>query len=196
MALDFTIKPVLESALVTLRPVGRADAANLAALMTDPEVARLTGSVHGDAGDGGRTWELAELEKIYDEWSVAPDRLVWVVVDNNTELIVGEAVLSNLDTANRSCGYRIWISGARDRGLGTETTRLIMRYAFEDQGLNRVDLEVYDFNPRARHVYEKVGFVVEGTLRQALRFNREWVDAHIMSILASEWAVHRGHPNP
>ena len=68
-----------------------------------------------------------------------------------------------------------------------------MRHAFEDQGLNRVELEVYDFNPRARRVYEKVGFVHEGTRRQALHFENAWIDAHQMSILAGEWADHRGH---
>jgi RimJ/RimL family protein N-acetyltransferase len=62
--------------------------------------------------------------------------------------------------------------------------------------LNRVELEVYDFNPRARHVYEKVGFVLEGVRRQALLFEDAWIDAHDMSILASEWAEHHGHPSP
>ena len=68
-----------------------------------------------------------------------------------------------------------------------------MRHAFEDQGLNRVELEVYDFNPRARHVYEKVGFVHEGVRRQALLFEDAWIDAHGMSILAHEWSEHSGH---
>jgi RimJ/RimL family protein N-acetyltransferase len=53
-------------------------------------------------------------------------------------------------------------------------------------GVNRVELEVYDLNPRARHVYGKVGFVHEGTKRQALLWDGEWVDAHIMAILASD----------
>ena len=70
-----------------------------------------------------------------------------------------------------------------------------MRHAFEEQGLNRVDLEVYDFNPRARRVYEQVGFIHEGVKRQALRFEDEWIDASIMSILADEWATHRGYPS-
>ena len=103
-------------------------------------------------------------------------------------------MLNDLDVANLSCGFRIWISGTRDRGLGTEATRLTVRHAFEEQGLNRVGLEVFDFNQRARRVYEKMGFVLEGTRREALRYNSEWVDAHDMAILAREWRVHRGDP--
>ena len=53
-------------------------------------------------------------------------------------------------------------------------------------GLHRITLEVYTFNPRARHLYENVGFVHEGTGREALRFDDGWIDVHRMSILASD----------
>ena len=57
-------------------------------------------------------------------------------------------------------------------------------------------MEVYAFNPRAQHVYEKAGFVAEGVLRGALRYEDEWIDATVMSILDHEWARHRGRPEP
>ena len=53
-------------------------------------------------------------------------------------------------------------------------------------GPHRISLEVYAFNPRARHVYEKAGFVTEGVLREALRYEDEWIDAAVMSILDRE----------
>ncbi len=65
--------------------------------------------------------------------------------------------------------------------------RLVVRHAFETERLHRVALEVYAFNPRARRVYEKVGFVVEGTMRDALRFDDGWVDAHLMAIIVDDW---------
>ena len=51
-------------------------------------------------------------------------------------------------------------------------------------GLRRIALYVYDFNPRATHVYEKVGFVHEGTGRDALLFDDQWIDVHYLAILA------------
>lgn len=193
-SIDFSRKPVLEGSVVTLRPVMVEDVPVMHSAMGDAEVATLTGAVHSRAEVGQELWTMTELEDIYRRWTKATDRIVWAIVENSSGAVVGESVLNELDTANRSCGFRIWISGARGRGLGTEATRLTMRHAFEDQGLNRVELEVYDFNPRARRVYEKVGFVHEGTRRQAHRFENGWVDAHDMSILASEWAEHRGRP--
>jgi RimJ/RimL family protein N-acetyltransferase len=75
----------------------------------------------------------------------------------------------------------------RDRGLGTEAIRIILRYAFEDSGLNRVGLSVFDFNETAIHTYQKLGFKTEGRLRQALRREGSFHDAILMSILAHEW---------
>jgi RimJ/RimL family protein N-acetyltransferase len=196
MSLDFTRKPTLAGDLVTLRPARGSDAVVLHGYLNDLEVSRLTGTVHSSSEPGPPAWTVGQLEEIYGRWSTADDRIVWVIIDNSTGNVVGESVLNELDRHSRWCNFRVWISGARDRGLGTEATRLTLRHAFEEQGLNRVELQVYAFNPRARHVYEKVGFVLEGIKRQALLFDGAWVDAHDMAILAGEWNQHRGHPGP
>ncbi|MGI8949416.1 MAG: GNAT family N-acetyltransferase [Ornithinimicrobium sp.] len=54
-------------------------------------------------------------------------------------------------------------------------------------GLHRIELEVYSSNPRAQRVHDKVGFAHEGTRRQALRFDEEWVDTELMAILEADW---------
>lgn len=64
---------------------------------------------------------------------------------------------------------------------------MLVGHAFE-VGLHRVGLEVFDFNERARRTYEKVGFVVEGVRRDALRWDGRYHDAILMSALAHEWA--------
>ncbi|TFI20978.1 N-acetyltransferase, partial [Micrococcus endophyticus] len=79
------------------------------------------------------------------------------------------------------------LAGAgRDRGVGTRALTLVLEHAFTTVGLHRVGLEVYDHNPRARHVYARLGFVHEGTLRQALLLDGEWIDCHVMGLLAHE----------
>lgn len=184
---DFTATAVLTGDLVRLRPVEPDDVPALQQGMADPEVSRLTGSVRSDAEDDAPSWTLEQLQEIYARWRLDDDRLVWAIEERGTGRVVGEILLNDLDAANRRCGLRLWISGARGRGLGTEAVSLALRHAFVDQGLNRVELEVYDFNPRARHVYEKLGFRWEGTQRQALRWNDGWVDAHDLAILAEDW---------
>lgn len=72
-------------------------------------------------------------------------------------------------------------------GFGTEATRLIVGYGFEELGLHRVQLEAYRHNHRALRVYEKVGFVTEGVRRETQVRDGEWVDEVLMAILDHEW---------
>jgi RimJ/RimL family protein N-acetyltransferase len=193
---NFSVKPVLTGRKVLLRPFADADLDALRAALRDPEVRRLTGSVHDETEEFAPEdpAEVAELRDWYVSRAAQRDRLDLAVVDNTDGRCVGEAVLNQWDPANRSCNFRILLGPAgRGRGLGTEATRLIVGYGFERLGLHRISLEVYAFNRRAHHVYKKVGFRAEGVLRQALRYRDEWIDATVMSILAHEWAgIRRG----
>jgi RimJ/RimL family protein N-acetyltransferase len=181
--LSFAEKPTITGERVLLRPVDPADAAGLAAL--DDEALRLTGTQ--------RRVSMKKLRQWYATRARHSDRLDLSIIDRASGRWAGEVVLNNLDRVNRSCGFRILLGSAefRDRGLGTEASRLALAHAFERAGVHRVELQVYAFNPRAKHVYDKLGFRYEGTRRQALRWDGQWIDSHVMAILASEWRAGR-----
>ena len=194
---DFATKPTLTGERVILRPYIDADLPALREAMADPDLLRLTGSIHDEAE--ALQPVSPEEEQLRLDWfntrNDQDNRLDLAIVDKASGGCVGEAVLNQWDPGNQSCNFRIQIGPARqNRGLGTEATRLIVGYGFEQLGLHRISLEVYAFNPRARHVYEKAGFVAEGVLREALRYGDGWIDATVMSILDHEWARHRGRP--
>ncbi|WP_328396390.1 GNAT family N-acetyltransferase [Nocardia sp. NBC_00416] len=195
---DFSVKPVLSGPQVTLRPFIDEDLDAVRAALRDPEVRRLTGSVHDETAELAPEdpAEIEGLREWYRSRNSRRDRLDLAVTDNADGRCVGEAVLNQWDRHNHSCNFRILLGPAGlGRGLGTETTRLIVGYGFERLGLHRISLEVYAFNPRARRVYEKVGFRAEGVLRESLRYRDAWIDATVMSILAHEWSEDRGHPD-
>jgi RimJ/RimL family protein N-acetyltransferase len=73
------------------------------------------------------------------------------------------------------------------KGYGTDATKTLLRFAFEELGLNLVELEVYDFNPRAMRCYEKAGFRRVGAHRQGLYRHGKFHDEYLMSILREEW---------
>jgi RimJ/RimL family protein N-acetyltransferase len=192
---DFATKPALTGERAILRPFVDADTPALLAALGDPDVRILTGSVHDEAA-ARRPASPAE-EKLAGEWYATrndtDDRLDLAIVDRASGACVGEAVLNQWDPGSQSCNFRILIGPAgQNRGLGTEATRLIVGYGFEQLGLHRISLEVYDFNPRARRAYEKAGFRPEGVLRESLRYGDEWIDATVMSILAPEWPPAEG----
>jgi RimJ/RimL family protein N-acetyltransferase len=72
-------------------------------------------------------------------------------------------------------------------GYGGEAMRLLLRYAFDDLGLHRVDLLVIEYNARAIRAYEKVGFVREGVLRESALVDGVRYGDILMSILAQEY---------
>ena len=71
-------------------------------------------------------------------------------------------------------------------GYGTEATSLLVNHVFLTTPVHRIGLEVYPFNPRAQHVYEKVGFRQEGVMRDALLWDGERVDSVLMSVLRTD----------
>jgi len=180
-------KPTLVGERVLLRPVAVEDVPGLREILDDPDARRLTGT-HAEFTDD-------ELRRWYADRGRHADRLDLAVVERASDQYAGEAVLNDLDVANRSCSFRIALRpGFRGRGLGTEATELLLAHGFQTVGLHRISLEVYTVNPRARAVYERVGFRAEGVLRDALYWDGAYVDATVMSILAPEWNRRHGPP--
>ena len=97
--------------------------------------------------------------------------------------------LANINQANSAADLSVIVGDEkdRDRGLGTEAIRILLEYAFEDLGLNRVGLSVFEFNETAIHAYEKLGFKREGRLRKAIWRDGEFHDAILMSVLSRDW---------
>ena len=183
----FSTKPRLLGERVLLRPFTAADTEAMGPVLADPEVLRLTGSTHSSSSPASP--ELDERTRTwYQTREVQQDRLDLAVVDRATDGCVGEVVLNHWEPENRSCSFRTLIGpGGRDRGLGSEALRLLLAHAFTATDLHRIELGVYAFNPRAQHVYEQAGFVVEGRRRDGLLFDDVWVDEILMAVLRPDW---------
>lgn len=173
------MKPVLDGRRVRLRPIGPADAAAIYASLDEPEARRLTGT-HA-------TFTLADVEAHCARVAAAEDRWDYAIVRDGAA--IGEAVLLDADAPNRTIGFRIalWDPATRGQGFGHEAAALLVDFAFRSLGFNRVELDVFAFNERARRLYERLGFVHEGTRREALIWDGERVDCHIMALLARDY---------
>jgi len=72
-------------------------------------------------------------------------------------------------------------------GIGRAATSFMLKFGFEELHLHRIYLEVLDANPRARKLYESLGFVHEGKLRHAQFKGGQYLDVHVMGLLEEEW---------
>jgi RimJ/RimL family protein N-acetyltransferase len=71
----------------------------------------------------------------------------------------------------------------RDRGVGTMLMERALEWARGSGTVKRVQLEVFTTNARAIHLYEKMGFVVEGVRKRAFRKEGKWIDSIVMAVL-------------
>jgi len=101
---------------------------------------------------------------------------------------VGFIDLGGIDWGARNGWVAIGIGLREDwgKGFGTEAMKVLLRFAFEELNLHRVNLNVFEYNPRAIRSYEKAGFHHEGRQRQMLhRGGKRW-DMIYMGILQNE----------
>ena len=98
-----------------------------------------------------------------------------------------------LDVVNNWMGRGAFVGlGIGDRnnwgkGYGTDAMKVALRFAFTEINLERVTLNVFEYNPRAIRSYEKAGFKHEGRMRGALLKDGKRWDMIFMGILREEW---------
>lgn len=170
----------IHSARLRLEPLGVRHLDHVMQTLHQQEFMRLTGThVH---------YTQFEVQRLLSSLPRRSDRADWAMIRRDDGQYVGEVVLNDLDSHNQSMNFRILLAdpGLVGQGYGTEATNAAVEYGFRVVGLHRISLGVYAFNPRARRVYEKCGFSFEGTERDALLWDGQWVDQFLMSILRSD----------
>jgi ribosomal-protein-alanine N-acetyltransferase len=103
--------------------------------------------------------------------------------------MIGCVSLSQIDWINRKAEFSI-IIGDRDyraKGVGKESTYLILKHAFQSLNLHKVYLGVHEKHEIALRSYESSGFVKEGYLREDMFKAGAYHGTIIMSILQSEF---------
>lgn len=92
----------------------------------------------------------------------------------------------NWDHGHVSIGY--WISeNNQGRGLMTSATKAMVDYAIHNFGLNRVEIRCATNNVKSRAIPERLGFQLEGVLRQVERLANGTEDHAVYGMLASDW---------
>jgi RimJ/RimL family protein N-acetyltransferase len=113
---------------------------------------------------------------------------VWLAIETKDGVHIGNCRLFDTSAEDRSTTLGIWIGeeGYRSRGYGTDATRALVRFAFEEMNLHRVGLNVFAYNERAIACYRKCGFVEEGRGRQARYARGVYHDVVTMGVLRGE----------
>lgn len=128
------------------------------------------------------TWtEAKHVRTLADEDSA------YLMVEDDEKEVVGYAILLGLSSMDKSVELKRVVISAPGQGHGKKLLHFIADRVFNRYKAHRLFLDVYETNPRARHVYGTFGFSVDGTLREAAYRDGHFYSMTLMSILDREY---------
>jgi RimJ/RimL family protein N-acetyltransferase len=140
---------------------------------------------------GARPISTVEARKRMEQWRDGwPSSVDFAVRTIDDDRLVGLTRLYDIDSLHRTAilGISIGRSSERGKGLGTDASRVTIRYGFEELNLHRIWLDVFGYNRRAYELYRRLGFTEEGRWREHLERDGRRHDVILMGLLRQEWA--------
>ena len=132
-------------------------------------------------------WYLSDTNDIEKS-----DAFVYKVVEVESNEVIGHISLGGISRKNRAGRIsRVLIGDDKHKGKGycVEMIKAVLKIGFEELGLHRISLGVYNSNLSALKCYQAAGFIIEGTMRDVVLNNGKWWSLIEMGILEDEWKL-------
>lgn len=170
---------MIQGNTIKLRPLRKEDYSKTLEWRNNLELSRMVQSHPFPISD---ELEIKWYETILTDTG---NKSVYFAIENVNQDFIGLVFLNNINWIHRICWFHIIIgeAKARNKGVGYETMKLIIDYAFNTLNLRKIMLEVLIDNKAAIGLYKKVGFVKEGLLKDQYMYNGDVIDSLIMSIV-------------
>jgi len=176
-------RPMIRGERVWLRPIEPSDIVTDSGLAGDAEVGHFLGAKTPMSRAGAERFSAEILAQ------VGQTGYPFAICLLGEERSIGTVFLRNVDKVNGNAVLGIFIGDRRylGQGYGTDALNSVVDFGFGELRLERIELEVFDYNLRAIRSYEKAGFQTDAVLRRA-RFHRgTHHDVHLMAILRDDW---------
>jgi len=166
---------------VVLRAMEKTDCEMVREMFNDPEIENLV---------GGWAWPVSSYSQ--EQWYINHHNDLnnfRFVIETKEEGSVGIATLTEIDWKNRHAhhGMKLAKQEVRSKGIGTDTVMALMRYSFDELGLNRLDGSWFAENIVSKNMYMKCGWKEEGIRRQYIYKKGKFRDLVVVGILASDY---------
>ncbi len=175
------MKPFLEGARVSLRPIKKNDLEYLEILFADRETATLIGEVY--------PMTEKSLEEFYNKCQNDKDRIWFVIVDNESGRLIGETGFLRIFMPWRRADFSliIWDKDYHGKGYGEETACLMFDYGFNSLNFHRLAVGVVAINEAALKFWKKIGFTEEGREIEGYFDGGAYSDFVMMSLLEEDY---------
>ena len=127
----------------------------------------------------------ATLQRYADKQARDAGRLYGIWLDGT---LVGGVMFVVFDTVNGICEIGCWLEPAAEgRGLITRASRHLVRWAFDERGMSRIEWRASTDNKRSSNVARRLGMSLDGVLRKAWVYKGVRYDQEVWSLLVDEW---------
>jgi len=100
--------------------------------------------------------------------------------------------ITNAHTGKAEIGY--WLAESyTGKGIITQCVRVILDYGFGTLGLHRIGIRAAASNPKSWAIPERLNFHYEGTAKQDISINGEFLDMKEYAMLADDWEIERSN---
>ena len=130
-----------------------------------------------------------ELVSLLNQMLARQDRFFYAILDRETGKALGTFSLMLIDQANRTIevGAVTFSPALKQTRMGTEAHYLLARYVFEELNYRRYEWKCDALNLPSRKAAERLGFVYEGTFRQAVIYKGRTRDTDWLSMIDKDW---------
>ena len=130
--------------------------------------------------------QYEKLEKQMDEKKNFYHFMIRARTDDR---LIGKAMIQWIEWTNGNGHVRLGIGSPEDwrKGYGSQTLRMLLRFAFAELNLFRLTANVAEYNEGALALFKKFGFVEEVCRRQALEKDGKRWDLIVFGLLQDEW---------
>lgn len=175
---------------VRVKNITRADVPLLVKWKNNPEIADLV--------RGGPINTTFEIESRRFERGLSESDIIRLMIETLAGKPIGFISLVEIDKDNKKAeiGMLIGEKDYWDNGYGTDALVTLLRHLFFEMDFNRIGLEVFEYNQRAKKAYEKIGFIIEGMQRQGLCRNNKYHDIYLMGITKEDFVKIHDVPHP
>jgi ribosomal-protein-alanine N-acetyltransferase len=134
-------------------------------------------------------YAIQDLKEWIESHRKRTDEIIWIIADKEQDRCLGHVGLYKIDHRVRTAEFAILLGDKTSwgKGIGKQVSSAIIAYGFRQLHLHRIQLEVLATNPRAKHLYDTLGFKQEGTLRDGQFRDGNYIEIVIMGLLENEW---------
>jgi RimJ/RimL family protein N-acetyltransferase len=178
--------PVMAGSTFTLRELRKEDAPSLFAMLTTEEVARFISPPPTTVEGFERFIAWTHRERSAGSYAC------FAIVPKGMNTAIGIFQVRSLEPGfgtaewGFAMGSEFWGSG-----MFLEGARLILNFAFDVIGANRLEARAATPNGRGNGALRKLGAVQEGVLRRSFLRNGQYYDQVLWGILAEDWRMQR-----